>query len=210
MKSICLKIAVALLTFILGVGFAYLFHMFFVPEDFTKYARACPITTTKNISTSEEGTIEVRFRQFVLNEQKVVAEFEITNYSTENAFYMSHIEGKPPEHIRFNGEEEKLFRCGTGMRRFVLRSGDSMIVRIDANRFIFNLVKNGKLVPHSTRKNNDYRAASGIFKKKGEFQVGFGFVLGENKYREFLSQKFQIPDSVKETFINGLAGWSID
>lgn len=120
------------------------------------------------------GEIQVRYLGFEEFEDRIFANFEITNGTSEPVSYRGYTEGEIAGNTLFyNNEEFMLGICGTGLQTFYLPAGASIRAHAHEHQF-------------AQHKKND-----------GVFQVAFW--LGEHgqKSKFYKSNEFRLSEDVK-------------
>ena len=80
--------------------------------------------------------LEVKFDKFVKTENGLWADFEITNFEDKPYFYRSDMGGNLNApffalyQLRINGKDVNMMWCGTGLKEFELKPGESKIFRV--------------------------------------------------------------------------------
>jgi hypothetical protein len=182
MSKNCAGLLVGMLAFGLSILVVEFFSGFFIVNKLPEKAvlNLEPNSETNKIlyPTSPNGKIEVIFKGFVKTDQGLLVETEIINHNTKPAKYWSQSDNFLHFFIKFNDKAKDMRWCGTGMKEFQLLPGESLKSKLSARVF------------------EDY------LDKKGNLQIGFGFVCEKNKYRQYWSRKFQIPDNIKTQIKN--------
>jgi hypothetical protein len=180
MKKYLPGTVVALFTFVSGVVFVNFAALFYVNTDLLKSTTVeqnqSAVTT---YSIDSKGKIEIRFKKYGQTEKQPTLIFEIINHNTEPVKYASQTEGYAFPYVKFNNREEEVWLCGTGMKEFEIQPGNSLTVEFIASHFLYKYLD-----------------------KKGELQVGFNLKKGQNHYKKFWSEKYNVSDEMKREIIS--------
>lgn len=184
MKNSILNATVALITLTIGLFVVWQVRNAFTfdSNDYKVVGSFQAFSVKKNINTSADGKVEIRFIEFSETKDGMAMKFEITNQNTKPAYYSGYssnesgyIEPGIPL-IKINGIEEERFICGTGLVTSHLPSGNSMEVTIYSNYFRKEDLNKGK-----------------------EFQFGFHFSIGnKSNYKKHWSEVLPISTSIKK------------
>ncbi len=183
MKNHGSKIAVFLLSFVIGIGFVWSLSLFINNAEVRPESEMKPEPEFETVVKKKQGNgLEVKFKEFVETENGSVADFEITNYESEPYFYHSYRQENALEplsmlfQVKINGKEEKIYWCGTGLEAYELKPGETKIFRV------WNV--------------------NSHWKKGKSIQFGFNFGKGsDKKYQTFWSEILPIDDSTAKRFL---------
>ncbi len=179
MKKYGFRLLIGLITFGIGLVFVWTFlmknYLSCEPVDLQNQP---PVYQTTKFSTSPNGKIEIRFNGYGRIENRPTLIFEVVNLNTKPAKYWSFEEKKIWAEVKFNGTEKQEFRCGTGMKEFVLNSGESFTFEIFADGQIFEFLN-----------------------KNGSFEFGHSFRFDEKDWQQFWSEPITISDELKKDII---------
>lgn len=178
MKNYRTKLLAGIFTFAIGVTAFYLASKL-KPEIFEVFYTNTAIEETslpeiKEVELSER--IEIRFVGFSRNEEYNydLAEFEVTNNTSQNAYYYSYSkESYPFPKLKRNGSIvlETLGHCGTGIEQQTLKSGETVTFGVPKSEITYEFA-------------ND---------KRGETdqptQIGFPFQFGEDGFFQSQNQE---------------------
>jgi hypothetical protein len=179
MKKYLLRTLAALVTFlggIVSVNFIALSNVMVNLPDRQMSGLNQPDKTV--YPTDSKGKIEVRFKNYGRIKKQPTLIFEIINHNTEPVKYSSQIEGYTFPYVKFNDREEEILLCGTGMKEFEIKAGNSLTVEFIAAHFLYRYLD-----------------------KKGEFQIGFYLKKGQKQYKKIWSEKFSASAEIKRDII---------
>lgn len=179
MRNFKTKFFAAIISFIVGVTAFYLtfdYYLVNVPETLpvkenSSNPNALPVKIISN-------KLEIRFLGFVQGERQIEAEFEVNNDTKENVYYYSYSkESYPFLTIKRNGKivPDYWFRCGTGITKQTLFSGETVTFRVLKSDITYESKKN------SEQESNE------------PTQVGFPFEIGDNPRKIFWSEAIKFP-----------------
>ena len=191
MKNIRIKFLVALFCFIVGISAFYLIpnvRSFITSDNFNSVIP----NSTSSLSESSlpeqklSNKIEIRFVKFVQGERQVEAELEITNNTAENVYYSGFIKNSYAFPTLKRGGKvvpDNRFRCGTGLTKQTLSSGEAFVFRVSKSELTYEPTRD------SWRETDK------------PTQIGFSFEVGNkplvkvgNKHREiFWSEEIKFP-----------------
>lgn len=126
------------------------------------------------------GQIEIRFLDFIQNENGIAAKFKVENNTKETIYYSDYESQEQGADIfplfesKVNGVKIDKGWCGTGLTSFPIKSYETKIFQVPSRAFI-NEWKKGKKI-----------------------QIGFSFSKGSEKdYRTIWSENLPISDEIE-------------
>jgi hypothetical protein len=127
MKKYVLRILVALFAFLSGVVSVYFVALSNVNVNLSE-CKMVELNQPDKIvyPTDSKGKIEVRFKNYGRIKKQPTLIFEIINHNTEPVKYSSQTEGYNSPYVKFNNREEEIWLCGTGMKEFEIKPGNSL------------------------------------------------------------------------------------
>lgn len=138
----------------------------------------------EKITVNERKTgLEIRFKEFVETKDGLAADFEITNHDNEFYTYSAYQPGVGQSFVYFlprlklDGKIIEEFRCGMGLKDYLLKSGETKIFRYDTGHLSF------------------------FWKKEKNFQISFYFKKENQEYKEYWSEKLPINESLQEQLL---------
>jgi hypothetical protein len=180
MKKYGFRFIVGLITFTIGLSFVW--------SNWTKNVKFCELVTKENqltesqqnkFSTSENGKIEIRFIGYGEIENQPTIKFEVINHYLMSVEYSSYAIDDIFLDFKFNGKDQSVPRCGTGLMNFELGSGESIKAEMILKNFIYDYLK-----------------------KNGRFEFGYYFRLnGDIEWKQYWSESIIISDEMKKEII---------
>lgn len=139
MKSIIFNGFVMIASFTLGICAAYLascnMHFLLVKIDSTvTNAKKMLEPARPRYQLTEDGTIEVVAGTASSGKTGLV-EFTVINHSLKPAIYSSYSGTDMLPSIKYNGEDQHLGHCGTGLKPYVIKPGESITFSVASSVF---------------------------------------------------------------------------
>lgn len=180
MKKYGLKITFFILSFVFGLLLVWFLNVCFKSYE-TYQIDNINLTseTEKTIEKSQKKGITIDFKEFISTKDGLAVDFEITNNGAEIEIFSAYNEtdGIEPTYtlpeIKVNGEHLYISQCGTGLMSYVLRPGETKIIRFNS------------------------WTLSRFWKEDESFQVGFWFrKISTKDSKLYWSEKLPITDSI--------------
>jgi hypothetical protein len=139
MKSIIFNGFVMIASFTLGICAAYLVsfntHIWLVKaESIVTGAKSILAPAEPRYLVTEDGTIEV-VASTASSSKTGLVEFTVINHSPRPAIYSSYDGTNMLASVKYNGKDQHLGYCGTGLKQYVLESGESISFDIISSVF---------------------------------------------------------------------------
>ncbi len=156
MKRLTLSLSLALLTFAAGVAMTWGYY------QISSVFSAKKVVNSRLMESRLKGDLEVEFLRFTETEYGKYAEFEVTNGSSETAYYWGYSKDSHCSDLIRQGrkvEQVSFCWCGTGLEEQSLKTGER--------------AKFGVRIPDN----------------KEAFEVGFDFIAGKKRLKRTVWSK---------------------
>lgn len=139
MRNFITKFIVAFLSFVIGISAFYLSRAIVSSASFDN--STARVSETSLPMKELSGNIEIRFVRFVQGEPNVEAEFEVTNGRAEDVYYSGYNKNNIAFPILKRGGkivQDNRFRCGTGLVKQTLASGETVLIRVSKSEVTYD------------------------------------------------------------------------